>query len=321
MSETYYLLAAISYGIFIVQFILSWFGGDTDLDVDLDGELDMDVSDIVSFKGLVHFVMGASGWLCIKHSVSHSIEWYDYLIALICGILFVVILYYLYKLCLKLQHQVIPEKGEALVGRIGTITIPNDISGGSSVISAFSKVTSSMIANLFGTMLMMTQDNVYVGLFGDNLININKIDRSKGILRNAKEIHDIGAKCGGGTEAGIYEFFNQVVNGSIHVDNVIIFSDMVIGEGGRTSWYGHGPVGKYATGSGNFQTLFKDFRKVNPLCNVVSVDIRQTKGTSVFDKSMNVTQVSGWSDKIFDLIGGATRGYADLIQEIEKITI
>lgn len=41
-------------------------GGDTDLDVDLDGELDMDVSDIVSFKGLVHFVMGASGWLCIK---------------------------------------------------------------------------------------------------------------------------------------------------------------------------------------------------------------------------------------------------------------
>lgn len=47
---------------------------------------------------------------------------------------FVVILYYLYKLCLKLQHQVIPEKGEALVGRIGTITIPNDISGGSSVI-------------------------------------------------------------------------------------------------------------------------------------------------------------------------------------------
>lgn len=53
MSEVYYLLAA--YGIFLVQFILSWFGGDTDLDVDLDGELDMNVSDIVSFKGLVHW--------------------------------------------------------------------------------------------------------------------------------------------------------------------------------------------------------------------------------------------------------------------------
>ena len=100
MSETYYLLAAI----FVWHFLLfsSYSLGlvaTLTLDVDLDGELDMDVSDIVSFKGLVHFVMGASGWLCIKHSVSHSIEWYDYLIALICGILFVVILYYLYKLC------------------------------------------------------------------------------------------------------------------------------------------------------------------------------------------------------------------------------
>lgn len=138
MSETYYLLAAISYGIFIVQFILSWFGGDTDL----DGELD--VSDIVSFKGLVHFVMGASGWLCIKH----SIEWYDYLIALICGILFVVILYYLYKLCLKLQHQVIPEEGEALIGRVGIITVPCEnhffitieVNGGSEEIVAYPEV-------------------------------------------------------------------------------------------------------------------------------------------------------------------------------------
>lgn len=140
MSETYYLLAAISYGIFIVQFILSWFGGD----LDVDGELD--VSDIVSFKGLVHFVMGASGWLCIKHS--HSIEWYDYLIALICGILFVVILYYLYKLCLKLQHQVIPEEGEALIGRVGIITVPCEnhffitieVNGGSEEIVAYPEV-------------------------------------------------------------------------------------------------------------------------------------------------------------------------------------
>lgn len=68
--------------------------------------------------------MGASGWLCVKQSVSHSVEWYDYLIALVCGILFVVILYYLYKLCLKLQHQVIPEEGEALIGRVGIITVP-----------------------------------------------------------------------------------------------------------------------------------------------------------------------------------------------------
>lgn len=126
MVNLYYLVATIAYGIFIVQFILSWFGGDTDLDVDLDGELDMDVSDVVSFKGLVHFLMGSFGWLSLKNMTS-NIEWYDYLIALVIGILFVVILYYLYKLCLKLQHLVIPEEGNALVGRVGTMNIPGNV--------------------------------------------------------------------------------------------------------------------------------------------------------------------------------------------------
>lgn len=125
MVNLYYLVAAIAYGIFIVQFILSWFGGDTDLDVDLDGEFDMDVSDVVSFKGLIHFLMGSFGWLSIKNMTS-EVQWYDFLIALVIGILFVVILYYLYKLCLKLQHLVIPEEGTALVGRVGTMNIPGE---------------------------------------------------------------------------------------------------------------------------------------------------------------------------------------------------
>ena len=73
MSEVYYLLAATSYGIFIVQFVLSWFGGDTDLDVD------MNVGDIVSFKGFIHFLMGGLSIRCFKHG---NVEWYDYLIAL-----------------------------------------------------------------------------------------------------------------------------------------------------------------------------------------------------------------------------------------------
>ena len=163
MSEVYYLLAAVSYGIFLVQFILSWFGGDTDLDVDLDGELDMNVSDIVSFKGLIHFIMGASGWLCVKQSISHSVEWYDYLIALALGVIFVVILYYLYKLCLKLQHSCIPEKGERLVGKAATIYLPGDsyylltleINGISEEISAYPE--SSNMAYKQGTDVIITR--------------------------------------------------------------------------------------------------------------------------------------------------------------------
>lgn len=47
---------------------------------------------------------------------------------------FVVILYYLYKLCLKLQHQVIPEEGEALVGRVGFVSIPNELPNSHSIL-------------------------------------------------------------------------------------------------------------------------------------------------------------------------------------------
>ena len=65
--EWYYVLGIISYGIFIVQFILSNLGfGDTDIDIDLDGNVDFDVSDLLSFKGLIHFLMGFSGWLSLK---------------------------------------------------------------------------------------------------------------------------------------------------------------------------------------------------------------------------------------------------------------
>lgn len=188
--------------------------------------------------------------------------------------------------------------------------------GGHSLVSAFSRTDSSMIANLFGVMVAYNQPNVFIGLFGDTLINANSsFDRSKGILDNAKAIHALGGGCGGGTEHGIYEFFKEVVRKNERIDNIIVFSDQVIGT--RNSWYGRGT----GTSSGSFQRLFKEFRKINPACNVVSVDIRQTDGTSVFDKSMNVTQVAGWSDKIFDHIKAGTRGYADLIKEIEAIEI
>lgn len=157
MSEVYYLLAATSYGIFIVQFVLSWW--DTDLDVDLDGEIDMNVGDIVSFKGFIHFLMGGCGWLSIRCFKHGNVEWYDYLIALALGVIFVVILYYLYKL----QHSCIPEKGERLVGKAATIYLPGDsyylltleINGISEEISAYPE--SSNMAYKQGTDVIITR--------------------------------------------------------------------------------------------------------------------------------------------------------------------
>jgi 60 kDa SS-A/Ro ribonucleoprotein len=188
--------------------------------------------------------------------------------------------------------------------------------GGSSKVSAFSKTTTAMIGNLFGSMLTWSQRDVYMGLFGDRLIQV-PIDRSKGLLEFNKIAFDMGAKCGGGTEHGIYDFLSEVIINRTRVDNLVVFSDMVIGTGGgkySTSWYGKGLYG-------NFQELMKEFKQINPGCNIISVDIKQTSGKSVFDKSLNVLQISGWSDKIFNLIEANCKGYKALIKEIEAIKI
>ena len=103
------------------------------------------------------------------------------------------------------------------------------------------------------------------------------------------------------------------------VDNVVVFSDCQIGNGGYgfTPWYGrsrsdHGP---------HFHELFKEFKKLNPMCNWIVVNLRQSGGTSVFDKSQRILNIAGWSDKIFDVINSNCKGWDAIIKEIEAIEI
>ena len=115
--EWYYILGIISYSIFIIQFCLSFTGGDTELDVDLDGATDFSVSDLVSFKGLIHFLMGFSGWLMVTKSTFIV----NLIIAFCVGIGFVFILYCVYKLIMQLQYTPTKKTGLELVGTIATI--------------------------------------------------------------------------------------------------------------------------------------------------------------------------------------------------------
>ena len=119
--EWYYVLGIISYGIFIVQFILSNLGfGDTDIDIDLDGDIDFDVSDLLSFKGLIHFLMGFSGWLMLSGTVNVS----TVVIAIILGIGFMVGLYFIYKVCMKFNSEPTIKTGIELIGETATVYLP-----------------------------------------------------------------------------------------------------------------------------------------------------------------------------------------------------
>ncbi len=112
--EWYYYLGAISYGIFIIQTILSFIGIDSDLDVDfdMDGDIDVFGSDIISFKGLIHFAMGFSGWLMITKSTTIP----NLCVAGGVGLVFVIVLYLLCKMFMKLSQENVAKEGDDLVG-------------------------------------------------------------------------------------------------------------------------------------------------------------------------------------------------------------
>ena len=189
--------------------------------------------------------------------------------------------------------------------------------GGSSAVSAFSKTSTAMIGNLFGSMMAYRQKNVYIGLFGDKLIDV-PMDRNMKMLDFNKMSFDKGACCGPCTEAGIYDFMRKCIDEKKKVDNVVVFSDCQIGNNTYkfTPWYGD----KSSDCGGHFHELFKEFKKLNPMCNWIVVNLRQSGGTSVFDKSMRILNIAGWSDKIFDTIKSQCRGWDAIIKEIESIT-
>ena len=190
--------------------------------------------------------------------------------------------------------------------------------GGSSAVSAFSKTSTAMIGNLFGSMMAYRQKNVYIGLFGDKLIDV-PMNRNMKMLDFNKKSFDEGARCGLGTETGIYDFMRKCVDEKKKVDNVVVFSDCQIGSGERgfTPWYGS----KLSDRGGHFHELFKEFKKLNPMCNWIVVNLRQSGGTSVFDKSMRILNIAGWSDKIFDVIKSNCKGWDAIIKEIEAVEV
>ena len=109
MTSTIFLTVAIvATAIFLIQFIVSIFFGDIDTDVDVDADL----GSILSFKGLTHFCIGM-GWYMY---ISQGTDITSYAVGILVGLIFVLVLWYLYK---KKENK--PEKLEALQGRECTI--------------------------------------------------------------------------------------------------------------------------------------------------------------------------------------------------------
>ncbi len=180
--------------------------------------------------------------------------------------------------------------------------------GGSSRLSSMSKRKTSDIANLFAVLCWLRSENTAIGLFGDRLIE-PKLDRNKGVFDNFKIIDTAKNQCGPGTEAGIFEMMSKLINEKIKVNRIVIFSDCQIGNG--CNWYDR--TGRRAN---DFDKLFQEYREFNPEFMCYTIDLKNYS-TTVFGKG--VVKLSGFSEKIFDIMSKIESDQHSLIKEIELI--
>ena len=80
--EIFILTALVATGIFLLQFVISVFFGDLDMDVDGDANADFDLGSLFSFKGLVHFLIGF-GWTRVLFDGD---TWQMYALAVLVGV-------------------------------------------------------------------------------------------------------------------------------------------------------------------------------------------------------------------------------------------
>lgn len=166
--QIFWLIALVATGVFLVQFIISVFFGDIDLDFDGDANIDTDLGSIVSFKGLSHFGIGF-GWTMVLYREPTT---RNLIIATVMGLVFVIVLWRLYILAYKLQKVRHPEKPERLVGRYGTVY--TNMGDGRYIIqmSHNGALRELDVVSASGNTTLRTGERVTINRFEDNIYYI-----------------------------------------------------------------------------------------------------------------------------------------------------
>jgi uncharacterized protein len=165
--------------------------------------------------------------------------------------------------------------------------------------SEYGSVKIAEIDNLSSVMTAINSDEGYVGIFGDRL-EIESVNKRDGVLSQldkiqSKHSHNIG----GGTENGIWLFFDEAIKKKIHYDNIFIYSDQQAGHGGlyginSTDYLDYITRGSYI----DVLKLIQVYRqRVNPKVNVFSVQTAGYNNNVVPENEYRTSILTGWTGK------------------------
>lgn len=188
-----------------------------------------------------------------------------------------------------------------LDGRVACLS-DNSGSAWGSFTSEYGTVTVAEIANLSSITTALQAEEGIVGVFGDNL-SLEPVSKRNGILTQLNETSRRGRGQGGGTENGIWVFWDDAIKNNIHYDTVFIYSDMQAGHGGL---YGHshtvgaspyGYKGKASTYIDVFAMVKKYRETVNPKVNVFSVQVGGYNNSVIPENVYRGAILTGWTGK------------------------
>lgn len=178
--------------------------------------------------------------------------------------------------------------------------------------SEYGSVTIANIDNLSSVITAKNSDEGYVGKFGDKLFMI-PVSHRNGVLNETEKVEDDKKyRVGGGTENGIWLFFDKAIRDKEHWDNIFIYSDMQAGHG---ELYGINPSDykKFQVRSNSryidVAKLIDVYRKtVNPKVNVYCVQTAGYDNVLVPETGYRTSVLYGWTGK--ELV------YADTINKL-----
>lgn len=187
-------------------------------------------------------------------------------------------------------------------GKVMSLT-DNSGSACGTAASSMGTMRINEIGNLMGVLTGKVADEGWVGVFGDRYEKY-AIRQKSSVFDALAEINKAGESIGGGTEHGIWLFWDSAIKNKEHWDYVFVYSDMQAGHGGL---YGNDVPSPWCVGGRrgcgtayiDVPKLIAEYRnKVNP---DVQVFLVQTAGyqDTIIPEFFNKTYIlGGWSDKV-----------------------
>lgn len=182
------------------------------------------------------------------------------------------------------------------------VVIAADVSGSmQTAVSAKSKVQRFDIGLMLAMLLQSRCGNVMTGMFGNTWKVLNMPKRS--VLSNVTEFHRREGEVGYATNG--YLVIEDLLKRKIAVDKVMMFTDCQL-------WN--------SNGSTSISDLWKKYKQMVPEAKMYLFDLAGYGNTPLNVMRSDVYLISGWSDKVFDVLNAIEKGQ-DALAMIDAIKL